>query len=68
MCEVFKKEKKPIESVTDKLITSIDGLNSSNSPRKIYHSKYITLEMITITLDDIFQNYFKDSFIEDLYM
>ena len=64
MCELCKKEKTQIRSVTDKLIISIDGLKISNSPRKIDHPKYTALEMSTIILGDIFQNYFKDSFIE----
>ena len=44
----------------------IDRLKSSNSPRQIDHPKYTTLAMSTITLDGTFQNYFKDSFIEDV--
>ena len=66
MCEVCKKEKTLIESVTDKLIISLYGLNISNSPRQIDHPEYTTLEMSTITMDDTFHNYFKDSFIEDV--
>ena len=68
MCHICYKRKTPIEIVSDKLIMYIDGLNSSNSPRQIDHPKYTTLATDTITLDDIFQNYFKDSFLTMLYV
>ena len=44
---------------------SIDGLNGSNLQSHIDHPKYTTLAKSTITLDDVFQHYFKKSFIED---
>ena len=56
----MKKEKTTIESVTNKLVMSLNSLNNSNSPRKINHPKYTTLAIITIILDDLFQNYFKN--------
>ena len=66
MCCVCYKWKTPIELVYDKLIMSLDGLNRNNSPRKIDHLKYKTLETDTITPDYIFHNYFKESFFEDV--
>ena len=45
---------------------SIVVFKNPHSPRKIDHPKYITLEMITITVDDSFHNYFKDSFLADV--
>ena len=44
----------------------IDGINIPNSPRKIDHPRYTTLATDTITLDEIFKNYFKESFFEDI--
>ena len=55
-----------MELVYDKLVMFLDGLNSSNSPSKIYHPKYTKLATNTIILDDIFQNYFKESLFEDI--
>ena len=40
-------------------------LNSSNLPRQIDNSKHTTLIKFAIALDEIFQNYFKDSYFED---
>ena len=45
---------------------SLDGLYSSKSLRQIDHPKYTKLGTYTITLDDIFQYYFKESFFEDV--
>ena len=45
---------------------SIDGLHTSNSPRKIDHPKSTILAKDTIVLDDIFYNYFKESLFEDV--
>ena len=59
----MEKWKLPIESVSDKLIMSIDGLKSPNSWRKIDYPEYTTLAKNTITLDDILQNCFKKSFV-----
>ena len=44
---------------------SLDGLNIPNSPRKIDHLNYTSLSK-KIKLDDIFQNYFKKTLIEDV--
>ena len=64
LSQVRKKEKTPIESVSDNLIMYIYGLNINNFPRKINHSKYTTLATGTIKLDEISQNYFKNSFLK----
>ena len=53
--------KTPFELVTDKLIKSIDGLHTSNSPRQIYPPKYTLLENYTVVLDVTFQKSFQES-------
>ena len=58
--------KTPIELFSDKLIISLDGLNSPNSPRKIDHPKCTIFTKDTIVLNDIFHNYFKESLFEDV--
>ena len=67
VCQVFKKDKIPIELVADrpikKKIMYIYGLNSTNKQMKIYHPKYTELAMNAITLDGVFQNYLEKSFI-----
>ena len=45
---------------------SLDGLNSSNSPSEIDHPKYTTLATDTITLNNTFQKYFKESFFANV--
>ena len=45
---------------------TIYGLKSPNSKIQIYHSKYKTFAINTITLDDVFQHYFKKLFVEDV--
>ena len=39
-CYVYYNTKTPNEVVSDKLIMSLDGLNSPNSPRQIDHPNY----------------------------
>ena len=58
--------KTPVELVTDKLIMSLDGLHTSNLPRQIDNPKWIFLEIDTIVLNVIFQNYFQESLLEDV--
>ena len=45
---------------------SLDGLHTSNSPRKTYHPKCTILATDTIFLDEIIQIYFKESLFEDV--
>ena len=59
-CHRCSKLKTPVEQATDKLIISLDGLHTSNLPRKIDHPKCTILENDTVVLDVIFQNYFQD--------
>ena len=66
VCGVWKKWKLSIESVSAKLIISVDLLKSPNPWRLIEHLEYNILAKNTITLDDIFWYYFKKSFIEDV--
>ena len=66
MFNICYKWKTPIELVFDKLIISLDGINSSNSPRQTDYPKYTTLATDTIALNDTFQNYFKESFFGDV--
>ena len=64
----MKKWKTPIGLVTNKLIIYLNGLNISNLPRQIDNPKYTALATVTITLDDMFRHYFKDSFMKMLYV
>ena len=56
--------KKPVELVTDKLIMSLDELNTSNLPKKIDHTKCTILANDTFVLNVIFQNYFQESLLK----
>ena len=58
--------KPPTEVVSDKLITFIEGLLTSDLPRQIDHPKYTTLTKDTVVLDVMLQNYFKGYFLEDV--
>ena len=58
--------KPPVEVISDKLIKFLEGLPTSNSPRQIYHPKCTTLTKDTVVLDVMLQNYFKDSFLDDV--
>ena len=60
------KLRTPVELVTDKLIMSLDGLHTSNMSRQIDHPKCTILENDTVLLDAIFQDYFQESFLEDV--
>ena len=54
----------PVEFVSDKLIMSLEGLPTSNSPRQIDHPKFTILANDTVVLDLILQNYFQESLLE----
>ena len=56
--------KQPAEVISDKLITIIEGLPTSNSPRKIDHPKCTTLTKENVVLDVMLHNYFKDLFLD----
>ena len=58
--------KSPAEVIYDKLIMVIEGLPTSDLPRQIDHQKCTTLTKDTVVFDVILQNYFKDSFLEDV--
>ena len=58
--------KTPVELVTDKMIMSLDGLHTFNSPRKIHHPKCTILVNDTVVLDVISQNYFYKSLLKDV--
>ena len=45
---------------------SLDGLHTSDSPRKTDNSKCTILAKETVVLGAIFQNYFKESLFEDI--
>ena len=45
---------------------SLEGLPTSNSPRKIDHPKCTILTKDTAVLDVVLQKYFKDSFLDDV--
>ena len=42
-CHICHNKKTPIELVYGKLIMSLDGLNSPNSPWQMYHPNYTSL-------------------------
>ena len=66
ICQICSKLNTLVDLVYDKLIMFIEGLPTSNSPRKIDHPKCTILEMETVVLDVILQNYFKESLLEDV--
>ena len=45
---------------------SLDGLQTSNLPRKMDHTKCAILANDPIVLDFIFHNYFQEQFLEDV--
>ena len=59
-CHRCYKLKTPVELFTEKLIMSLDGLHTSNSPRQIDHPRCTILANDTVVLDVIFQNYFQE--------
>ena len=60
ICQRCSKLKTPVELISDKLIISLEGLPTSNSPSQIDHPKCTILKKDTVVLDVILQKYFKD--------
>ena len=60
------KLKTPVEVIPDKLIMFLEGLPTSNSPRKIDNPECTILTKVTVVMDVILQKYFKDSFLDDV--
>ena len=58
--------KQPAEVISDKLIMIFEGLTNSDSTRQIDNPKCTTLTKDTVVLDVMLQNYFKDSFSDDV--
>ena len=58
--------KQPAEVISDKLITILEVLPTSNSPRQIDHPKCTILTKDTVVLYVLLQKYFKDSFLDDV--
>ena len=58
--------KTPVEVISDKLIMILEGLPTSDSPRKIDHLRCTALTEDNVVLDVMLQNYFKDSFLDDV--
>ena len=56
----------PVELVTDKMIMSLDGLDTSNLTRQIDHPKSTIFANETSVLDVILQNYFQESLLDDV--
>ena len=52
--------------ISDKLIMILEGLPTSDSPRQIDHPKCTILTKYTVVLYVMLQNYFKDSFLDDV--
>ena len=65
-CQKCSKLKTTVEVVSDKLITFLEGLHTSNLSRQIYHPKYTSLKKSTVILDQILQNYLNDSLLHDV--
>ena len=65
-CHKRSKLRTPVELVSDKLIMYLYGLRNSNLPRQIYHKNCTILENDTLVSDVIFENYFQESFLEDV--
>ena len=62
-CQRCSNIKPPAEVISDKLIMFLEGLPTSDSPRKIDHPKCTISENDTVVLDVIFQNYFQESLL-----
>ena len=58
--------KQPAEVIYDKLIMILEGLPTSDLPRQIDHPKCTISTKDTVVLDVMLQNYFKDSFLDDV--
>ena len=56
----------PVEVISDKLIMFHEGLPTSNSSRQIDHPKCTTLTKVTVVLNVMLQNYFKDLLLDDV--
>ena len=66
ICQRCSKLKIPVELISDKLIMTLEGLSTSNSPRTVYHPRCTILTKYAVVLDFILQKYFNDSFLDDL--
>ena len=58
--------KTTVELISDKLIMTLEGLPTSNSPRQIDHPECTILIKDTFVLDVILHKYFRDSFLDDV--
>ena len=65
-CQRCSNMKPPVKVISYKLIMFTEGLPTSNSPRQIDHPKCTTLTKGTVVLDEMLQNYFKDSLLHDV--
>ena len=65
-CQRCSKLKTPVEVIPDKLIMFLEGLPTSNSPRKIDNPECTILTKETVVMGVILHKYFKDSFLEDV--
>ena len=63
ICQRCSKLKTPVELISDKLIMSLEGLPTSDLPRKIDHPKCTILIKDTVVLGVILDKYFKDLFL-----
>ena len=58
--------KQPAEVISDKLIMILEGLPISDLPRQNFHPKNTILTKETVVLCVMLQNYFKDTFLNDV--
>ena len=65
-CQRCSNMKQPAEVISDKLMMVIEVLPSSDSPSQIDHPKCTILTKYTVVLYVMLQNYFKDSFLDDV--
>ena len=64
--QICFKFKAPAGLISDKLIMILQGLPTSKLTRQIDHHKCTTLTKVTVVLDVMLQNYFKDSLFDDV--
>ena len=58
--------KTPVEVISDILVMILERLPTSDCPRQIDHPKCTTLTKDTVVLGVMLQNYFKDSFLNNV--
>ena len=65
-CQRYSNTRQTAEIIYDKLIMILEGLTTSDLPRHIDHPKCTILTKKDVVLGVMLQNYFKDSFLDDV--